>query len=179
MIPGHSPFCWAPPEPAAEGAPPAAIVLSAHTQPDAAYRAAGREVVMIPSLPERARPQDVEQAMQANLRAVPEAAGNDDPLAGKHWARRWWRYRRVHRMFGWKFWCIVCGAAPLDPALEAFWRKLGFLVVQGYGLTETAPIISVSNPFARRRGSVGKPMGGQETRIGPDGLPLRVFPRED
>jgi long-chain acyl-CoA synthetase len=45
-----------------------------------------------------------------------------DVLAGKHWARRWWRYRKVHKLVGWKFWCIVCGAAPLDPQLEAFWR---------------------------------------------------------
>ena len=61
-------------------------------------------------------------------------------------------YRRVHRLFGWKFWCVVCGAAPLDPALEAFWRKLGFLVVQGYGLTETAPIVTLNHPFRASRG---------------------------
>ena len=71
-------------------------------------------------------------------RVVPIAA-EPDVLAGKHFLRRWWRYRKVHRLFGWKFWCVICGAAPLEPALEAFWRKLGFLVVQGYGLTETAP----------------------------------------
>ena len=47
-----------------------------------AYRAAGREVVMIPDLPERARPQDVEQAMQANLRAVPEAVAVMDTTGG-------------------------------------------------------------------------------------------------
>ena len=35
--------------------------------------------------------------------------------------RRWWRYRRVHRLFGLKFWSFVVGAAPLDPALEEFW----------------------------------------------------------
>ena len=53
----------------------------------------------------------------------------------------------MHRLFGWKFWCVVCGAAPLDPELEAFWRKLGFLVVQGYGLTETAPIVTLNHPL--------------------------------
>ena len=36
--------------------------------------------------------------------------------------RRWWRYRRVHRLFGCKFWAFVVGAAPLDAELEEFWR---------------------------------------------------------
>ncbi len=60
---------------------------------------------------------------------------------------RWWKYRAVHRMFGFKFWAIVVGAAPLDPELEAFWGRLGFVVVQGYGLTETAPIVTLNHPF--------------------------------
>jgi acyl-CoA synthetase (AMP-forming)/AMP-acid ligase II len=72
-------------------------------------------------------------------------------------------------MFGWKFWCIVCGAAPLDPDLEAFWRKLGFLVVQGYGLTETAPIVTLNHPLRASRGTVGRPISGVEVKIAPDG----------
>src|SRR5258708_36278893 len=59
-----------------------------------------------------------------------------------HWLLRWWRYRQVHRLFGWKFWSFIVGAAPLDPELEEFWSRLGFLVIQGYGLTETAPIVT-------------------------------------
>jgi long-chain acyl-CoA synthetase len=101
-------------------------------------------------------------------RVAPETKGPDD-LAGKHWAWRWWRYRHVHRLFGWKFWCLVCGAAPLDPDLEAFWRKLGFLVVQGYGLTETAPIVTLNHPLRASKGTVGTPIGGVEVRIAPDG----------
>ena len=75
----------------------------------------------------------------------------------------------MHRLFGWKFWCIVCGAAPLEPELEAFWRKLGFLVVQGYGLTETAPIVTLNHPFRASRGTVGTPIGGVEVKIADDG----------
>ena len=101
-------------------------------------------------------------------RIAPETAA-PDALAGQHWSKRWWRYRHVHRMFGWKFWCIVCGAAPLDPDLEAFWRKLGFLVVQGYGLTETAPIVTLNHPLRAAQGTVGRPIGGVEIRIAPDG----------
>lgn len=83
--------------------------------------------------------------------------------------RRWWRYRRVHRMFGWKFWAFVVGAAPLDPDLEAYWLRLGFAVVQGYGLTETAPIVTLNHPFHTKRGSVGKPIGGVQVKIAEDG----------
>jgi long-chain acyl-CoA synthetase len=101
-------------------------------------------------------------------RAAP-IAREDDVLAGQHFLKRWWRYREIHRLFGWKFWCIVCGAAPLEPELEAFWRKLGFLVVQGYGLTETAPIVTLNHPFRASKGTVGTPIGGVEVKIAPDG----------
>jgi len=86
-----------------------------------------------------------------------------------HWLRRWWRYRKVHRLFGWKFWSFIVGAAPLPADLEAFFSELGFLVIQGYGLTETAPIVTLNHPFHARRGSVGRPIGGVEVKIAPDG----------
>jgi long-chain acyl-CoA synthetase len=90
------------------------------------------------------------------------------PLPG-HWLRRWWRYRKVHRMFGWKFWSFIVGAAPLAADLEAFFSNLGFLVIQGYGLTETAPIVTLNHPFHARQGSVGKPIAGVEVKIAGDG----------
>lgn len=101
------------------------------------------------------------------VRVVPEAA--EAPPAGMHWMVRWWRYRRVHRLFGFKFWAMVVGAAPLDPEVEAFWGRLGFVVVQGYGLTETAPIVTLNHPFHARRGAVGAPIAGVEVKIAPDG----------
>ena len=64
---------------------------------------------------------------------------------------------------------MVVGAAPLDPEVEAFWGRLGFIVVQGYGLTETAPIVTLNHPFHASRGAVGKPIGGVEVRIADDG----------
>ncbi|MGH9612425.1 MAG: 1-acyl-sn-glycerol-3-phosphate acyltransferase, partial [Bryobacteraceae bacterium] len=57
----------------------------------------------------------------------------------------------------------------LPPDLEAFWSSLGFLVIQGYGLTETAPIVTLNHPFHARQGSVGKPIGGVEVKIAEDG----------
>ncbi|MEO8259999.1 MAG: AMP-binding protein, partial [Acidobacteriota bacterium] len=100
------------------------------------------------------------------LRMAPESA---TPGPKQHVAKRWWRYRGVHRRFGFKFWSFVVGAAPLEPELEAFWSELGFVVIQGYGLTETAPIVSLNHPFGTKKGSVGKAMAGVEVKIADDG----------
>jgi long-chain acyl-CoA synthetase len=100
------------------------------------------------------------------LRIAPETAA---PGPKQHVARRWWRYRRIHRLFGLKFWSFVVGAAPLEADLEAYWSELGFVVVQGYGLTETAPIVTLNHPFGTRKGSVGKAMAGVDVRIADDG----------
>jgi long-chain acyl-CoA synthetase len=83
--------------------------------------------------------------------------------------KRWWRYRAVHRVFGLKFWSFVVGAAPLESSLESFWSRLGFLVIQGYGLTETAPIVTLNHPFSTSKGSVGKAIAGVDIRIAADG----------
>ena len=42
-------------------------------------------------------------------------------------------------------------------------------MIQGYGLTETAPIVTLNHPFHARKGSVGKPIAGVEVKIAPDG----------
>ncbi|HTX38688.1 MAG TPA: AMP-binding protein [Bryobacteraceae bacterium] len=99
--------------------------------------------------------------------AVPEAAGAATDRGSL--VASLWRYRRVHRMFGWRLVGILPGGAPLDPALENFWRRLGFAVVQGYGLTETSPVVTLNNPLRPRASSVGKPLAGVEVRIAGDG----------
>jgi long-chain acyl-CoA synthetase len=86
-----------------------------------------------------------------------------------HWLVRRWRYRKVHRVFGLKFFGFVVGGAPLDAELEEFWRRLGFMVVQGYGLTETAPIVSFNHPFHLKPLTAGRPLPGVNIRIDPDG----------
>ncbi len=101
------------------------------------------------------------------LRAFPEAA--EAPPPGISIPGRWWKYRRVHSAFGVKFWAFVVGAAPLPPDVEEFWRRLGFVVVQGYGLTETAPIVTLNHPFKTSKGSVGTAIQGVEIRIAEDG----------
>ncbi|MCU1296101.1 MAG: AMP-dependent synthetase and ligase [Acidobacteriaceae bacterium] len=89
--------------------------------------------------------------------------------AGKHFVRRWWAFRRIHRKFGWKFWAFICGGAALDQATEDFWGRLGFAVIQGYGLTETTSLISVNHPFRRGKGSIGKVLAGREVKLATDG----------
>ena len=101
------------------------------------------------------------------IRAWPES--KEPPPRGMSIPGRWWRYRRVHSAFGLKFWAFVVGAAPLPPDVEEFWRRMGFAVIQGYGLTETAPIVTLNHPFRTSKGSVGTPIGGVEVRIADDG----------
>jgi long-chain acyl-CoA synthetase len=74
---------------------------------------------------------------------------------------------RVQRMFGWRFRLVVAGGAALPEEVLRFWRDTGYLVIQGYGLTEAAPIVSLSNPFDRQGASVGRPMRAMEVRLGP------------
>lgn len=101
------------------------------------------------------------------VHATPEA--KEPPPAGISIPGRWWRYRRVHSAFGMKFWAFVVGAAPLPPDLEEFWRRMGFAVIQGYGLTETAPIVTLNHPFKTSKGSVGTPIAGVDIKIADDG----------
>ncbi|OFW04230.1 MAG: hypothetical protein A3I61_09600 [Acidobacteria bacterium RIFCSPLOWO2_02_FULL_68_18] len=102
------------------------------------------------------------------IHVVPESA--QAPPSGISIPGRWWKYRRVHSAFGLKFWAFVVGAAPLPAGVEQFWRRMGFAVIQGYGLTETAPIVTLNHPFkSKGGGSVGTPIAGVDVRIAEDG----------
>ena len=88
---------------------------------------------------------------------------------GKHFLHRWWIFRRVRRQFGWKFWAFISGGAALDHATEEFWERLGYAVIQGYGLTETTSLVSVNHPFRLSQGSIGKVLPGREVKLADDG----------
>jgi len=83
--------------------------------------------------------------------------------------RRWLTFRRIHRKFGWKFWAFISGGAALDAETEEFWRRLGYAVIQGYGLTETTSLISVNHPFKLAKGAIGKVLPGRELKLAADG----------
>ncbi|MGA3264180.1 MAG: AMP-binding protein [Terracidiphilus sp.] len=82
---------------------------------------------------------------------------------------RWWRFRDVHSAFGLKFWALISGGGALPGPLEQFWNALGFVLVQGYGMTETTALITLNHPFHVARGTIGKPMPGREVKLGLDG----------
>ncbi len=100
---------------------------------------------MIPSLPERV----------ARAPKTPPA--------------RWLRFMDVHRTLGFKFWALISGGGALPGPLEHFWNGTGFVLVQGYGMTETTALITLNHPFHVAEGSIGKPLSGREVKLGPDG----------
>jgi len=88
---------------------------------------------------------------------------------GQKFLRRVWRFRSIHRRFGWKFWAFISGGAALLSDTEDFFKRLGYAVVQGYGMTETASLISLNHPFRATEGSVGKILPGREFKLAEDG----------
>ncbi len=88
---------------------------------------------------------------------------------GKKFLRRAWRFRQIHRRFGWKFWAFISGGAALSSETEEFFKRIGYAVVQGYGMTETASLISLNHPFRATEGSIGKVLPGREFRLAEDG----------
>jgi long-chain acyl-CoA synthetase len=87
----------------------------------------------------------------------------------QHFLLRWWTFRSVRRQFGWKFLAFISGGAALDTETEEFWGRLGYAVIQGYGLTETTSLISVNHPFRLGKGSIGKVLPGREVKLAEDG----------
>jgi long-chain acyl-CoA synthetase len=88
---------------------------------------------------------------------------------GEAFLRRAWRFRRLHGMLGWKFWAFISGGASLSAETETFFKRIGYAVVQGYGMTETASLISLNHPFRAAEGSVGQVLPGREFRLAGDG----------
>ncbi len=84
-------------------------------------------------------------------------------------SKRWWRFRKIHNQFGWKFWAFISGGAALDAETEEFWRRLSFVVIQGYGLTETTSLISLNHPFKTGKRSIGKVLEGREMKLDENG----------
>jgi long-chain acyl-CoA synthetase len=108
--------------------------------------------------------------LRSHLLAVdPKLADEVQQTAGKNLWPRWWRFRRIHRLFGLRFWAFVCGGAALSPDLEGFWTTMAFLLVQGYGMTETSAIITLNHPFNPGQGTIGKVLPGREVRITDEG----------
>jgi len=95
--------------------------------------------------------------------------GTLENAKGRKFLKRVWMFRRIHRRFGWKFWAFISGGAALSQEAEDFFKRVGYAVVQGYGMTETASLISLNHPFRAAEGSVGKILPGREFKLAEDG----------
>ena len=78
-------------------------------------------------------------------------------------------FRKIKERFGGRLRFAISGGAAIADEVAAFFDAIGIRLYQGYGLTETAPVLSVNYPGASRRGSVGPAAPGVELRIAADG----------
>jgi long-chain acyl-CoA synthetase len=76
---------------------------------------------------------------------------------------------KIRKLFGGRLRLIVSGGAPLPPHVFRFLTAMGITVVEGYGLTETSPVIAVNSSKAPRMGVVGQVLANVEARIESDG----------
>lgn len=74
-------------------------------------------------------------------------------------------FAALHARLGGRLRAFICGGAPLDREVADFFERLGVPVYEGYGLTETSPVVAVNGPGARRSGTVGRPLPGVRVRI--------------
>ncbi len=85
-------------------------------------------------------------------------------------------YSKIRKAFGGELTGIISGGAALSPMIMRFFNAVGIYCGQGYGLTETSPVLSVANPENLRAGSVGKLIENVEIKIAEDGEILAKGP---
>jgi long-chain acyl-CoA synthetase len=73
--------------------------------------------------------------------------------------------KKIHDGLGGALRLIVSGGAPISSSTLKAWNQLGFPIVEGYGITETAPVLTFNPPYAPRVGTVGKPISGVDIKI--------------
>ena len=99
----------------------------------------------------------------------------DEIIAGRRPSSLAWKlanrlvFSKVTTAMGGRIRVFCSGGAPLSKALAEWYAQLGIVIHEGYGLTETSPVVAVNTPGACRLGTVGRPMPNIELRIAPDG----------
>lgn len=78
-------------------------------------------------------------------------------------------YRKIRGAIGGRMRCFTSGSAPLEKELAEFFWSIGIPVYEGYGLSETSPVVTANVPNQCRVGTTGKPIGGVQVRIAADG----------
>jgi len=74
-------------------------------------------------------------------------------------------FKKIHDSFGGEFFGCIAGGAPLDIDVGRFFERIGIKVYQGYGLSETSPVVSVNTDKRNELGSVGRPLKHFEAKI--------------
>jgi long-chain acyl-CoA synthetase len=112
------------------------------------------------------------KAIEAGKKVTQLRANKKTPgfgLALEHFIYERLVYRKVRAALGSRFRFAISGGAPLAKELAEFFWAVGIEVYEGYGLTETSPVIALASPSAWRLGTVGKIVPGVECRIAADG----------
>jgi long-chain acyl-CoA synthetase len=78
-------------------------------------------------------------------------------------------FAKLHAALGGRLQYAVSGGAPLSRDIAEFFHAAGILVLEGYGLTETCPVLTANQPTRFKFGSVGRPVFGVELKIAADG----------
>jgi long-chain acyl-CoA synthetase len=102
-------------------------------------------------------------------RARHRAAGGRDAKGWQYAVADRLVFRKLRQGFGGRIRFMISGGAPLSKELAFFFHGAGLPILEGYGLTETSPILAVNTPEHFRPGSVGKPLPGVDIRIAEDG----------
>jgi len=78
-------------------------------------------------------------------------------------------FSKLRKRFGGNLKLCCCGGAPLDPNINEFFWIIGIPIIEGYGLTETSPVVCINSFEELRFGSVGTPIDSTEIAVAPDG----------
>jgi long-chain acyl-CoA synthetase len=78
-------------------------------------------------------------------------------------------FTKIREGMGGRVQCFISGGAPLGKELAEWYARVGIRIHEGYGLTETSPVIAVNTPHQHKLGTVGKPLGNVDVRIADDG----------
>jgi long-chain acyl-CoA synthetase len=109
-----------------------------------------------------------EWAFAAGMRALPKRLRAENPGLAVWLADRI-VFSKIRARLGGRFAYAVSGGAPLGKEIAEFFWAAGIPLLEGYGLTETSPVLAVNTPQAVRLGTVGQPIPGVEIKIAPDG----------